>query len=192
MPWIESHADLRDHPKIDLLMDLLGITRRDACGLIHFVWWRALTYAPSGDLTSFTDGQIARWADWEGSTADLIGGLTTAGFLDAERQLHDWQEYAGRWIDRREANATRKRNARAARQNATSGARPPDVTQKSGATGPNRTLTGPDLNRTGPLPPTPSRNGGKGDAAGAAKKNRRENLEPGTISGQPFRQLGAS
>jgi hypothetical protein len=64
--WIESHAELRDHPKTDLLMELLGVTRRDAVGLVHFVWWRALTYAPTGDLTSFTDGQIARWADWDG------------------------------------------------------------------------------------------------------------------------------
>jgi hypothetical protein len=158
--WIESHAELRDHPKTDLLMELLGLTRRDAVGLIHFVWWRALTYAPTGDLTPFTDGQVARWADWEGNPADLIAGLHMAGFLDAGRQLHDWQEYAGRWIDRREANATRKREARAARANRTSPGHPPDVPPKSGATGPNRTLTGP--NRTGPLPQTPSASRRKG------------------------------
>jgi hypothetical protein len=160
MAWIESHAEVRDHPKTDLLMELLGLTRRDAVGLLHFVWWRALTYAPTGDLAPFTDGQIARWAEWEANPADLVAGLTMAGWLDTGRQLHDWQEYAGRWIDRREANATRKREARAARTNRTSPGRPGDVTQMSGATGPNRTLTGPDL--TGPLPQTPSASRRKG------------------------------
>lgn len=171
MAWIESHADLRDHPKTDLLMELLGVTRRDAVGLVHFVWWRALTYAPSGDLSGFTDGQIARWADWDGAPGDLIAGLTGAGFMDEQRTLHDWQEYAGRWIDRREANATRKREARA-RKDGTSTGHPPDVASMSGATGPNRTLTGPDL--TGPDPhPKPLPRGGRGSAAGAAKKTRR-------------------
>lgn len=175
MPWIESHAELRDHPKVDALMDALSITRRDAVGLLHMVWWRALTYAPSGDLSAVRDSAIARWCDWEGDAAVLVGGLIDAGFLDDGRQLHDWQDYAGRWIDRREANATRKRNARAAKAQAASGDRPPDVAGKSGATGPNRTLTGPDLTPT-PLPP--SRNGGRGGGAAAPSRERRREAKP--------------
>jgi hypothetical protein len=159
--WLESHAELRDHPKVDLLMDLLQTTRRDVVGLLHFVWWRALTYAPSGDLSDFTDGQIARWADWDGDPGHLVSALKTAGFLTASRDLHDWDEYTGRLIDRRAANAERKRVARAAaaQRNGTSGAGPPDVRGTShdcpglpDLTGPNRTLTGPDIT-THPLPP---------------------------------------
>jgi hypothetical protein len=149
-PWLESHADLRDHPKLDLLMELLGITRRDAVGLLHFVWWRTLTYAPSGDLSDFTDGQVARWADWDGEPGQLVSALKTAGFMDAQRMVHDWDEYAGRWIERREANAERMRIARAGRSN---GARAASVQRTSGERAGLPDLTGP--NRTGPTTPQP-------------------------------------
>jgi hypothetical protein len=160
-PWLESHADLRDHPKLDLLMELLAITRRDAVGLLHFVWWRTLTYAPSGDLSDFTDGQVARWADWDGEPGQLVSALKTAGFMDSQRMVHDWDEYAGRWIDRRNAEAARKRDARKSAAEHVNGARPPDVRGTSARTGaghparvgtaaraPGPDLTGPDL--TGP------------------------------------------
>jgi hypothetical protein len=171
--WIESHAELRDHPKLDLLSELLGLTRRDAVGLLHFLWWRALTYAPSGDLNGFTDSQLARWADWENDPAMLISGLKTAGFVDDRRQLHDWHDYAGRWIERRDANAERMRAARAAHMQRTSGARArlPDLT------GPD--LTGPDLTGTPPDPPA------SGGAQTARKRRRASNglMAPGACGG---------
>jgi hypothetical protein len=169
-PWLESHVDLRDHPKTDLLMDLLAITRRDACGLLHFLWWRTLTYAPSGDLSDFTDGQIARWADWDGDPGHLVSALKTAGFMDSTRTIHDWEEFAGRWIDRRNADAKRKRDAREAAAGRTNGSAAPDVRDVSGghparayagARARKPDLTGPDHtghNRTctSPLPPPPA------------------------------------
>jgi hypothetical protein len=169
-PWLESHADLRDHPKTDMLMDLLAITRRDAVGLLHMVWWRALTYAPSGDLSDMTDAQIARWADWDGDPGHLVAALKTAGFLDAARALHDWDEYAGRWIDRRNADAERKREARNAAAGRANGSAAPDVRGMSAgrparvrtpARAPGPDLTGPDhtgQNRTSttPQPPPPA------------------------------------
>jgi hypothetical protein len=174
--WIESHVDLRDHPKTDALTDLLAITRRDAIGLLHLVWWRAMAYAPSGDLSEFTDGQIARWADWDGDPGHLVAGLMTAGFLDSRRTLHDWHDYAGRWIDRRAADAKRKKDARAASAGRVNGARPgmsgghpPGHRPESGVpnlTGPNLTgpnLTGPD--RTEPPPPTPPATAREGGGA---------------------------
>jgi hypothetical protein len=111
--WIESHVELRDHPKTDRLMDALGVTRREAVGLLHMLWWRAVTYAPSGDLSSFTDGQIARWTDWDPDPALLVSGLTASGFLDDDRQLHDWGDYAGRLIYRRQQDAQNKARQRA-------------------------------------------------------------------------------
>jgi hypothetical protein len=170
-PWLESHVDLRDHPKTDLLMDLLAITRRDACGLLHFLWWRTLTYAPSGDLSDFTDGQIARWADWDGDPGHLVSALKTAGFMDASRTIHDWEDFAGRWIDRRNADADRKREARkaaaASRTNGAvhemSGGHPPGRPARADAgararkpdlTGPNQ--TGQNRTSTSPQPPPPA------------------------------------
>jgi hypothetical protein len=181
VPWIESHADLRDHPKLDLLSELLGIPRRDAVGLLHYVWWRALTYAPAGDLSVVTDSQLARWADWENDPTMLVRGLTTAGFLDPARHLHDWHDYAGKWVERREADKVRKRDARTGVSPApdvlkTSGRTAPDVRTPSGRTGPNR--TGPD--RTGPdhdLHPNPPPRAAEGTEAQPSSASR-SGLQP--------------
>jgi hypothetical protein len=141
--------------------------------LLHFVWWRSLTYAPSGDLSDFTDGQIARWADWDGDPGHLVSALKTAGFLDAQRTLHDWDDYAGRWIERRRADADRKRQSRAGQNGVQgmSGGRPAGRRPESGVPD----LTGPDLNRTGPdhtptpKPPPPQ----AGEGAGTKTRGRR-------------------
>jgi hypothetical protein len=49
---------------------------------------------------------------WEGNPAEFIAALKSSGFLD-ERVIHDWADYAGGLIRRREANAQRMRDARA-------------------------------------------------------------------------------
>jgi hypothetical protein len=191
--WLESHVDLRDHPKVDLLMDLLAITRRDAVGLLHFVWWRAMAYAPSGDLSDFTDGQIARWADWDGDPGHLVSALKTAGFLTASRELHDWDDYAGRWIDRRRADAERKRTARAVAQRVNgshpgmSGGHPAGRRPESGVpdlTGPDLTgpdLTGPDRTEPTPTPQPPSPQAGPGERT--SRRGRRTAVNRGDEHG---------
>ena len=35
----------------------------------------------------------------------LVAGLTRSGFLTVERRLRNWYDYAGRLIEKREANA---------------------------------------------------------------------------------------
>ncbi len=157
MAWIESHTTLLEHPKAKRLCRLLKLRRRDAVGLLHMLWWWALEYSPEGDLSDVPDDDVADAVDWKRDASELVAALTLAGFLDDDRKLHDWFDYAGRWIERRAANAERKRLARAAHKRT---GRPPDAQGTShespglpDLTGPD--LTGPDLNRTGPPPPTP-------------------------------------
>jgi hypothetical protein len=89
-----------------------------------------------------------------------MAALVRSGFVDGDRRIHDWDEYAEKWIARRVANRERMRAARASRNgtvsedafahvDTTSGARVaqnvesvglPD--QPTGPTGPDR--TGPD------------------------------------------------
>jgi hypothetical protein len=165
MAWIESHAGLREHPKTKRLCRLLHLSRREAVGLLHFLWWWALDYVPEGDLSLVSDDDIADAVDWKRDAGDLVAALTAAGFLDRERRLHDWQDYAGRWIDRRAANAERMRHARATRRDARAphdSRTWPEGVQLPDRTGPDHDRTGPDT--TGPLPPTPpatAREGGR-------------------------------
>ena len=112
--WIESHTALREHPKLKRLARLLGINRREAAGLLHWLWWWAMDYAPDGNLSAYTEADIADGLDWEGDAKKLIAALREAGFIDKkEFKLHDWEDYGGRLYRRREHNAELMRKTRA-------------------------------------------------------------------------------
>jgi hypothetical protein len=137
MSWLESHQSLRDHPKKDRLAELLfeGMVPDDvadlaAIGLLHRLWWWAIDYAPKGDLASFTDRQLAKGCGWTGDAGALRPALIEAGLVDRETgELHDWREYTGRLIEKRETDAERKRHTRAA-----SAGRPADAPQDGAGT----------------------------------------------------------
>lgn len=151
MAWIESHQELREHPKTKRLCRLLAINRREAVGLLHFLWWWAYDYASDGDLSGFEDDDIADGVDWEGDAGELVRALICAGFIDDDRRLHDWEDFALRWIERRRANAERMRARRSSLEgNDDEKTRAAHVqrttTARAYATGPNRTKP----NRTKP------------------------------------------
>jgi hypothetical protein len=181
MAWIESHQELRDHPKRKRLSRILDISRRETIGLLHELWWWAYDYAPEGDLSAFTDEDIADAIDWERDPGALVEALVEAGFINADRQIHDWEDFAQKWIDRRQADKERKRAKRGKPISVpeASAGHPSEDSPPSGVTGPNR--TGP--NQTGPdtSPPTPSPHSGKGDAAGAAARNTRGGKRNGVV-----------
>jgi hypothetical protein len=116
MPWIESHAELIGHPKTRRLAKALGTTERDSIGLLHMLWHWAVKYAPDGDLSRFDDDEIAAAVEWEGDATLVLAALKAARFIDVNSQIHDWDEYTGKLIERREANAERMRLARANRE----------------------------------------------------------------------------
>lgn len=148
MAWIESHQTLRDHPKTKRLCRLLELPRPMVVGYLHLLWWWALDYAPTGDLSSFGDDDIADAIDWPGDPTALVSALIESGFVDADRMIHDWGDYAGRLIERRRANADRMREARAHRSARTEDTRAGHVQRTHSARVQLPDLTGPDL--TGP------------------------------------------
>lgn len=123
MAWIESHQELRNHPKSKRLARLLDVSRYEAVGILQWLWWWALDYAPDGDISRFTDDDVEDGIDWTGAPGALMAALREAGFID-EHFIHDWDEYAGRLVAQREANRERKRVARA--KDVTSAGRPRD------------------------------------------------------------------
>ena len=126
MAWIESHQSLRDHPKTRRLCRYLGISRREAIGLLHLLWWWCLDYAPDGDLAGYDADDLADAVDWEGDPQQLVDALLRAGFLDRDRDVltvHDWWSYAGKLVERRQQHAERMRSLRQ-RQPQTTAPRP--------------------------------------------------------------------
>lgn len=147
MAWIESHQELARHPKTLRLARRLGVSIPAAIGHLQLLWWWAMDFAPDGSLAGFEAEEIALAVMWEGAPEDLLSGLVAARFVDEAPggdgyAIHDWDDYAGRLIERRQVNAERMRNARAKHVQRTCRATVPDPTV------PDPTV--PD--RTGPYP----------------------------------------
>jgi len=146
MAWIESHQTLRHHPKIKKLSRKLGVSIPAAIGHLHCLWWWALDYADDGDLSRYDKEDIADAAMWDVEDADtFVEAMSDAGLLDNTGNgyvLHDWDDYAGKLIERREANRERQRLHRERKKQRNS-----DVTvtnaSRNIATVPNPTVPNP-------------------------------------------------
>jgi hypothetical protein len=115
MAWIESHQEIGRHPKTVRLARILGIPIPQAVGHLHFLWWWALDYAQDGDLTQFDEYEIAYAVMWDKEPKAIIDALVTSRFLDADDNglfIHDFDEYVGRLIEKREQSKDRNRRAR--------------------------------------------------------------------------------
>ncbi len=136
--WIESHQALGQHPKTHQLATLLRVSLPTVIGHLHYFWWWALDFAPTGVIPNATPQVIARAAQWTSNPDKFWLAMVQAGWIDVNEEVvsvHDWLDYAGRLVEKRAANAERMRNARAKHVHCTCGAR-------AGATVPDR--TGPE------------------------------------------------
>lgn len=114
MAWIESHQNLRDHPKTLRLERALHVTRTCVIGHLHVLWWWAMDYAQDGDLSRFTNAEIAAASLWPGDADEFCQALESAGFVSANPlQIHDWMDYCGKLIARRQKNAIAMKASRA-------------------------------------------------------------------------------
>lgn len=115
MSWIESHQEIRNHPKTKRFAREIQVSVPTAIGYLHCLWWWATDYAPDGDLTDFADWEIADAAYYEADDPETFRkALIHAGFIDqtddGRMQLHDWHDYGGKNLKRqRMANERNKR-----------------------------------------------------------------------------------
>lgn len=113
--WIESHQELGQHPKVKRMAQLLGISRVTAVGHLHYLWWWAVDFAPNGSLERYNAEDIAEAAHWEGDAQAFWDALVAARFVDVGkrmRRLHDWREYSGGLLEKREKKRQADRKAK--------------------------------------------------------------------------------
>lgn len=58
------------------------------------LWLWAAQNAPDGDLSECNDRAIAEAAQWKKKPGTLVNALIKCRWLDDDRKLHDWDEYA--------------------------------------------------------------------------------------------------
>lgn len=78
-----------------------------------------MDYAQDGDLSRYESTDIADACEWEGEHQKLLEALMHAGFVNEDMTIHDWFEYAGRLIEKKEQNKERKRKSRAKKKEVT-------------------------------------------------------------------------
>ena len=148
MAWIEVHQGLREHRKTYACAEKLKISRVVMVGTLVSLWLWALDNAQDGYMTGISNRTIARICDWPEKKADaLISALVECEWLDKDGdtlRIHDWTDYAGRLMDRREKDKVRKKKTREKQQ--MSAGCPQDIHGKSCATVPIPYHTVPNHN----------------------------------------------
>lgn len=110
MAWIEAHQGLANHIKTIKLRKLLKIKKIEAVGILFMFWWWSLDNAPDGDISSLDDSDISEIVEYKSkSGVSVLAALIESGFVDENKHIHDWHEYAGKLIDKRKTDAERKK-----------------------------------------------------------------------------------
>lgn len=147
MAWIESHQELRNHPKLSALCRTLEVEKATVVGHLHFLWWWCMDYAMDGNLARYDRQQIADAAEWKGDAEVFVTSLLKAGFLDLKREnihIHDWFDFCGEIVNKRLRRKEEKRQ-----KSADFGSRnSPNFAERS-PTVPDRTVPNLTNNNTG-------------------------------------------
>lgn len=133
MAWIELHQTLPTNKKTLRLKSILKIDTPQAVGHLCMLWLWAIDNAQDGSLQGFLNEEIAEISGWKKSANVFMDALKTSGFIDEDMHIHDWNEYAGKLIDKRKIDAERKRTSRGRIYNndGKSNGRPTDIQRTS-------------------------------------------------------------
>lgn len=124
MTYIEHDIDLAGHPKLLRLAARMGRSLElpadfpidagaIAEGLLSRLWGWCMKYADDGDLGPFDHDEVALAVGWRSDPDVFFELLHKARFLeDDEDVVHDWEDYAGKLVRRRKANASRMKKVR--------------------------------------------------------------------------------
>ena len=140
------HQTLARHPKVLRLAARLRAHKAASIGHLTLLWLWTLDYAPNGDLSAFGPAEVSAAAEWPGKSDEFYAALQETGWIDSDHKVHDWMDYAGKLVEKRQSDRERKRVHRTSIGIPTDGA----------GTVPNRTVpnrTQPNTNTVDRLKP---------------------------------------
>jgi len=121
MAWIKVDESIRDHVKIMRAAQALGKTEHEIIGIVVSLWLYCLGNYQEGCFPILEWPIIARAIRIDGDINKMLdvfercGGDGNSGLIDIDNGLvmvHDWEDYAGRLMDRRRQDRERKRKKR--------------------------------------------------------------------------------
>lgn len=90
--WMGIDPHLLAHRKFKRLRHLLPCTEDEAIAGLFRLWAAAFDHAQDGDLSAWLEDEIDDLFGLPGA----LKALRSAGFIDADNQIHDWFDFAGR------------------------------------------------------------------------------------------------
>lgn len=115
MSWIPSHQELSRHPKTLRLVRQLGQTMPETIGQLHLLWYWCMDFAQDGDLSKHDFADVTQAMMSQAEPEKLRDALLECDFLDEEGgrlMVHDWNDYGGKLILEKRAEALRKKERR--------------------------------------------------------------------------------
>ena len=116
--WLQVQCGLWDDPKTNDLLTQLPIERPLAVGLLIGIWRFTMTRGGAhGDLSRFRPEQIEMACEWKGRPGALVEALCRSHFFDITDTgyvVHDWDDWSGQMMLKREKKAAAMRDYRAA------------------------------------------------------------------------------
>lgn len=121
VPYVVSDITLGRHYKTTRVAHQLEISLPEVVGHLHYLWWWCIEFCEDGDLSGFTVEDVAEAARWPGDPVEFFNALASCGnpghygFIevqDGRTLIHDWWEYAGRYVEMKTANRNRQRERR--------------------------------------------------------------------------------
>ena len=117
MAWIELHQSLVTHKKTRRLARALGLGVPDgipqAIGHLCIFWLWCVDNTEDGSLAELDAQDIADAAGWTGDPEKFTEAMVAAEFIDKTEgglNRHDWNDYIGKLIERRESEKLKERN----------------------------------------------------------------------------------
>lgn len=118
--WFEAHDSLPHHPKTLKLARLLNLNNLEAVGLLWMLFdWGLIAARKDGSLPGMEPPDIAMALGISPKKADkLAAALVESGYLDLKDgtyAIHDWYDYCGKLMDRRDADKAKMKRYRNAK-----------------------------------------------------------------------------
>jgi len=111
MAWIESHTVTIRHPKLIESAAELRLKPVYFLGHLHALWHATLELREDGDISSWNDETIAHAAQYQGDASKFVSLLHSQRWLDDAGTIHDWLDYAGKYLTGKYAKRNKERLA---------------------------------------------------------------------------------
>jgi len=114
--FIPVYAEILDHPKTKKLSKALNISIQCALGGLIFFWENTLKHYPDGFIPEdelYTDDLEKYFGIQKGN--EILNYLLSCEFIDRSEdgyELHNWDKYAGKLLDKNESDKERMRRKR--------------------------------------------------------------------------------